>query len=186
MTAFRLVLRSLCHYWRTTAAVLLGGIAATAAGAPALARQGSLELQTGGDTKRVGRVQVYGVDDRLWKLTEHGAVAPPAGREILLNRRVAEQLGLGSSTLVAVDTNQEVTLTVELPAAIPRDALLGAPGAEGAAKLLTETLSRSVTLRDIDLRLRKHSDRGYFALESDRQILEDALARAAECAADAL
>lgn len=231
--------------------------------APAISLMGSLEHADGTILHRVGRVQVYGVDERLWSLLERGAVAVPAGRDILVNRRVAEQLAIASTS-----GGDSVTLTIELPADIPRDALLGERDAAtreigftirevlddalGAARFdlnpsqqlplvafvpldtlqdsldlaesapsrrnptgmparvnslfveqkpsdtasstapadsaaqLTATLAKSITLADIDLRIRQLPERGYFALESDRQILEDSLARTAEQIAEGL
>jgi hypothetical protein len=91
--------------------------------APAIVLAGSLsrESKTPGEhtrsVTRAGHVDIYAVDDRFWNLTAHGPLALPAGTSIVLNTRSAEALGAG--------VGDEVSLIVELPAAIPRDALLG-------------------------------------------------------------
>ena len=100
--------------------------------APALVLTGGLEhredaseegrVQTA-SARRVGNVNIYGIDQRTWNLLDHGDVARPVagdGNEpggIVINERVADQL--------AVKPGQSVKLLIELPAAIPRDSLLG-------------------------------------------------------------
>ncbi|MFQ5732542.1 MAG: ABC transporter permease [Planctomycetaceae bacterium] len=96
-----------------------------AAIAPALVLTGGLKHRenVAGDaiddvtSRRIGKVNVYGLDERAWKLTEHGDVAVPADEGVVLNRRVATQLD--------VVVGESITLWIELPAAIPRDSLLG-------------------------------------------------------------
>ncbi len=86
--------------------------------APALMMPGTIEFQLpNGDKRRAGNVNVTGCDELLWNLLEHGSITPPASGEIVLNQRVAEDLG--------VAVGDEVTLIVEVPSSIPRDALLG-------------------------------------------------------------
>jgi len=83
--------------------------------APAIIVAGS--VQTGHakfqGSRRAGHVEVYGVDAAFWKLAE--VEAPPTGMAI--SRRLAEQLQL--------KVGDKVSLVVEIPATIPRDALLG-------------------------------------------------------------
>lgn len=86
--------------------------------APVLMLPGTIEFEVKpGEKRRAGQVNIYGGDDRLWGLLEHGEVKLPESGDIVLNQRVAEQLG--------VKVGDEVSLVVELPSAIPRDALLG-------------------------------------------------------------
>jgi len=103
------------------------------AAAPALVLTGGLEHDTApqtGETKvgditpanrktsrRMGNVTVYGIDERLWTLTEHGSADVPENDAVVLNRRVADQLN--------VQRGETVTLSIELPATVPRDSLLG-------------------------------------------------------------
>jgi putative ABC transport system permease protein len=88
------------------------------AAAPALVLTGGFEhKQSAQSSRRVGNVNVYGAGPELWKLVDHGDAAVPAGDEVILNRRVAEQLD--------AKAGDKVTLWIELPAAIPRDSLLG-------------------------------------------------------------
>lgn len=96
--------------------------------APAIVMPGALTRQTAADsahsperTARAGGIQVYGVEDRFWSLTrassQVGLSSPPTGNQVVLNRRTADQLG--------ARVGDEVSLTLEIPASIPRDALLG-------------------------------------------------------------
>ncbi len=92
--------------------------------APLMMIRGSLE--TGGADAigertglRVGGVMVYGIDDRFWKLTQHGALEPPQPGEVVLSEGVAAQLGR------AVQAGEDVRLWMEMPNFIPRDTLLG-------------------------------------------------------------
>lgn len=87
------------------------------AAAPALLMQGSLQRETGTATRRVNEVNVYGIDERLWSLTEHGEVSAPTGDRVILSRRAADQLN--------VTPGDALTLWVELPSSVPRDSLLG-------------------------------------------------------------
>lgn len=91
--------------------------------APAIVLTGSLsrEYQTPNkntrSVARAGHVDIYAVNESFWKMTAHGPVALPEETSIVLNSQSAEALGAG--------VGDEVSLIVELPAAIPRDALLG-------------------------------------------------------------
>ena len=105
-----------------------------AAIAPAIAMKGALErsVETSNGatgTQRVvraGQVNVYGADERLWELLEHGAVELPGDGEIVLNRRAADQLATeGPDGPRPVRPGDQVTVWIELPSSIPRDTLLG-------------------------------------------------------------
>lgn len=87
---------------------------------PLLLMQGTIEYRP--DTAdappvRAGKIQVYGVEEPFWDLLSHADLTAPADDEIVVSQRVAEQLGLA--------VGDEISLIVEIPAAIPRDALLG-------------------------------------------------------------
>lgn len=94
-----------------------------ATAAPALVLTGSLEFSDRGEsdeddtTHRASGVSVFGLDERLWELLEHGDIAVPADDAVALSERLAEQL--------SVSPGDDVSLWVELPSAIPRDSLLG-------------------------------------------------------------
>ncbi|MCH7987592.1 MAG: ABC transporter permease [Planctomycetes bacterium] len=96
--------------------------------APALVMQGGLEhsseseSETEGENvseqiRRVGKVNVYGLDQRLWQMTDHGTLEVPQDNEVILSSRVGEQL--------KVVEGDSLTLWIELPATVPRDSLLG-------------------------------------------------------------
>lgn len=88
--------------------------------APAIVLPASVERtveSSRANLTRAGNVTVYGLDDRLWNLTEHGTLQYPSDEEVILNARLARQL--------EAKTGDRVTLLVELPSAIPRDSLLG-------------------------------------------------------------
>ncbi len=98
--------------------------------APALVFVGGLEHQRAdGGRRRVGQVNVYGVDERAWELIDHGDHKLPTGDEILLGSQTAEALG--------GDVRGNVTLWLELPASVPRDTLLGQRDNETAELTLT-------------------------------------------------
>lgn len=83
--------------------------------APSIIVTGS--VQTGHakseDSRRAGHVEVYGVDASFWKMA---GVEPPA-EGMAISRRLADQLQL--------KIGDKASLVVEIPATIPRDALLG-------------------------------------------------------------
>lgn len=198
------------------------------------------------EVTRAGKVNLFGVDDRFWNLTEHAAYSPPSESEIVLSQRVADDL--------SAREGDDVSLWLEIPSTVPRESLLGKreagtlqltlkvkailPEALGLGRLglrpnqqlplnafvnlkalqealklnavrpsfrdrtgaparvntlfvaarteqtrsitggehLTAMLSSALQLRDLDLRIVDHEARGYFALESERMILEDAVA----------
>ncbi len=94
-----------------------------AAVAPAIAIPGAVEFSQQSDSsdapriRRAGQVNIYGIDERFWDLTDHGGVEPPSESEVVINSRLADELD--------VSAGDEVTLWIELPSSIPRDALLG-------------------------------------------------------------
>ena len=56
-------------------------------------------LATHDDTsRRAGGVQVFGTDQRLWALLEHGEIAVPRGQDVVLNTRLASHLGVHAGT----------------------------------------------------------------------------------------
>ena len=103
--------------------------------APALVMVGAIErkLQTKDEDSntqsqyaRAGQVHVYGLNQGLWGLTNHGDVPRPTGKQIIISGRLAEQLGQTEAGInKPLEVGDEVTLWIELPASIPRDTLLG-------------------------------------------------------------
>ncbi len=92
--------------------------------APVLLMKGTLEWQAKGATLRANRLKIYGVEARLWELTQHGDIPVPVDRGVVLNNRVARQfVGEDGDPQMLVD--KTMSLVVELPSAIPRDTLLG-------------------------------------------------------------
>ena len=68
--------------------------------------------------RRAGGINLYGVDDRFWKLVSADRkAADQKNTPLVINRRLAEQLG--------AEVGKEVSFSLDIPAAIPRDALLG-------------------------------------------------------------
>lgn len=211
---------------------------------------------------RAGGVTVYGVDGRFWELLQRDAsLTVPEGNQVVLNQRTAEQLH--------ASVGDEVSLVIEIPPSIPRDALLGdrdetttelvlqvsgiaadatslgrfgvnpsqqsplnayvslatlqrqlglaevlptrrnpnakparvnalffgrprdpsqplAAGLTGdaltpaTAERITELLDEQLTLADLGLKVAPHADHGYFSLESEQMLLEEAVASAGE------
>ncbi|MCA9014802.1 MAG: ABC transporter permease, partial [Planctomycetaceae bacterium] len=99
--------------------------------APALLMRGSLEKNSADQHLRVGQVNIFGTDERLWSLLEHGDQKAPTDNEAILNARVAEQLQAA--------VGDEITLWIELPSAIPRDSLLGEREEQSVEITLTVT-----------------------------------------------
>lgn len=66
--------------------------------------------------RRLGRIEVYGLDRAGWELLSPGGLPRPESEQVLLNARAAEALN--------VRVGDEVTLWIELPSTIPRDLLL--------------------------------------------------------------
>ena len=94
--------------------------------APALVLQATLERATSGteadgdstnELQRAGKVKLYAVDERFWKLFAPDTQPEIEPGQVILNRRVAQQLGAAAG--------ETITVRVEQPSAIPRDTLLG-------------------------------------------------------------
>lgn len=92
--------------------------------APAILVQGSAEHNDASSVEgvhatslRASQIQVVGCDDRLWEMLDTGSIDAPELGEVILNRRVADQ--------IQVNPGDEISLVVEIPASIPRDSLLG-------------------------------------------------------------
>lgn len=66
---------------------------------------------------RAGKVNLFGVDERFWKLTEHGEFEVPVESEIVLSDRLARQLH--------VQAGDDVAIWLEIPSSLPRESLLG-------------------------------------------------------------
>ena len=220
--------------------------------APALALRAGLSAGEGDATRRVGSVNLFGTDERLWGLLETADVGRPGPGEVVLNGRVAE--GLNAAV------GDEVTISVEIPSAVPRGNLLAdrddstatvplkvaavLPDDAGASRFdlnpaqqippvafaelgtlrdvlglspvrpsrrnpegragrvnavfvsrsdastdadaaltLTQKTRAGLTLDDLRAKLVRNETRGTLSLESDRMILEPALAEAAKRAA---
>jgi putative ABC transport system permease protein len=81
---------------------------------PIFVMRGLVSNQASG--RRASRVQVYGIDDRFWRF--HGiSMQGPSGREALINRTLAKDLGASAGSTVLV--------RVERPSAIPLETLHG-------------------------------------------------------------
>ena len=94
---------------------------------PVIVMQGVVTEPAGG--RRRSRVLVYGVDDRFWRFHASAGALGPDGREALLSRPLAADIGAaaGSSVLVRV----------ERPSAIPIESLHGRKDNLGRTMRLT-------------------------------------------------
>lgn len=105
--------------------------------------------------RRAGNLQVFGVDRRFWRLTRPGAIKAPMNNEVVLNRRLADELG--------VDVGANVSLLVEIPPSIPRDSLLG---------------ERNETVAELPVRVKAIADdeltQGRFGLNPSQQLPRNA------------
>lgn len=97
--------------------------------APALVFPASLERHAAkaGRRSRAAGVNLYGGDERLWSLLDSSGVAPPTESGVVMNARLAQELGASAG--------DDVTVWVELPATIPRDSLLGGKEEQSSQEL---------------------------------------------------
>ena len=94
--------------------------------APLLVMQGSfVRSDEEGGRHRAGSVTVYGVDERVWGLLDHGGVPVPEGTAVVLNSRIAGEDELGAAV------GDALSLFLEVPKTIPGESLFGKR--EGAA-----------------------------------------------------
>ena len=94
---------------------------------PIVVLQGVVSDQASG--RRASRVQVYGVDDRFWRFHDLSGVAGPSGREALINRTLARDIGAAAG--------RTVLLRVERPTSIPIESLHGRKDSIGRTIRLT-------------------------------------------------
>ena len=122
------------------------GHAARVAAAPVIAVTGVVAEE--GSGRRASKVRVFGVDDRFWTLHGRPITGPP-GREALISRALADELGAAPSSTLLV--------TVQRPAAIPSSSLFGR----------RDDLAR--TVRVSVAAVLEAEDAGEFALEAQQQ-----------------
>jgi ABC-type lipoprotein release transport system permease subunit len=97
--------------------------------APAILLTGAVESNEGDSHRRAADVEVVACDGRLWKFLRHGDLDPPQENTVILSGRTADQL--------QAEIGDQVSLLVEIPQSIPRDALLGDREQTVAELLLT-------------------------------------------------
>ncbi len=90
--------------------------------APAILVTGTIRYERPGEKKEgkisvAGRVNLIGCDERLWGLLRGNNESLPDENGIVLNQRVAQQLG--------VEVGEQVSLYVKVPSTIPQESLLG-------------------------------------------------------------
>src|SRR2546426_4394327 len=95
--------------------------------APLVVMQGLVTAQASG--RRASRVAVYGVDDRFWRFHQVSGVRGPEGREALLSRALAADIGASPGASIVV--------RVERPSAIPIESLHGRKDNLGRSLRLT-------------------------------------------------
>ena len=95
--------------------------------APLIVLQGAVSDPAGG--RRVSQVSIYGVDARFWTFHHIAGRSGPAGRDALLSRALAADLGVASGAAVLV--------RLERPTAIPMDSLHGRKEDPGRTLRLT-------------------------------------------------
>jgi putative ABC transport system permease protein len=94
---------------------------------PLIVLQGLVTDQASG--RRASRVQVYGVDDRFWRFHHVSTVTGPSGRDALINRTLADEIGAAPGRTVVV--------RVERPSSIPIESLHGRKDNVGRSVRLT-------------------------------------------------
>ena len=104
------------------------GFASSFSGAaPLVVMQGLVTDQASG--RRASRVAVYGVDDRFWRFHQVGGVHGPEGREALVSRALASDIGAAAG--------RDIVVRVERPSAIPIESLHGRKDSLGRSLRLT-------------------------------------------------
>jgi len=83
--------------------------------APIVVLPGMVTDQSSG--RRTSNVQVYGVDDRFWRFHGIAGVNGPSGRDALVNRTLARDIGAA--------VGRSILLRVERPSSIPIESLQG-------------------------------------------------------------
>jgi putative ABC transport system permease protein len=120
--------------------------------APLVAVDGVVSQQSSG--RRASRVQVYGVDDRFWAFHGLGARGPD-GRDALLSRALASDLG------AAVESS--VLVRVERPSAIPIESVHGRKDDAGRTlRLNVRAILGAAELGDFSLRPQQGDVRAIF------------------------
>ncbi|MCA9078310.1 MAG: FtsX-like permease family protein [Planctomycetaceae bacterium] len=98
--------------------------------APAITLTGSAAHERDDLRQRASGVATYGIDERFWSMMQT-TEALPTEDKVFLNRRLADELG--------ATVGDEISLIVEIPAAIPRDSLLGDRNETDTELVLTVT-----------------------------------------------
>jgi ABC-type lipoprotein release transport system permease subunit len=86
-----------------------------AAVAPLISVQGVVTVQESG--RRVGRVRVYGVDDRFWRFHGQSPIARVGERDVLVNEALAKEID--------ARTDAAILVRVQRPSAMPLESLQG-------------------------------------------------------------
>jgi putative ABC transport system permease protein len=121
----------------------LAADAAPVSAAPLIAVEGVVTDQASG--RRASRVQVYGVDDRFWRFHGVTAVRGPEGREALISRALASDIGAAAGGTVLV--------RLERPSAIPIESLHGRKEDAGRSlRLEVRAIVAAADLGDFSLR----------------------------------
>ena len=106
------------RFFREELAVELEASPQAASVAPAILMQGTVERTSDDNqTQRASQIQIVGTNETFWTMLEAGQTANPDEGEVVLNRRVADQ--------VQAEVDDEISILIEIPASIPRDSLLG-------------------------------------------------------------
>ena len=132
--------------------------------APLIVTQGFVTAQESG--RRVGRVFVYGVDERFWRFHDVDMLPGPDDADVLLSPALAEEL--------EVVEGQPVLVRVQRPSAVPLESLHGRKDDLGRTMRLTmrQVLSRE-DLGEFSLRPQQGDVRAVFvSLERLQRDLE--------------
>ncbi|MBI2834537.1 MAG: FtsX-like permease family protein [Acidobacteria bacterium] len=120
---------------------------------PVIVVQGVVSDETSG--RRASRVQVYGVDDRFWRFHRVAGRRGPEGRDALLSRTLASEIG--------ARPGRSVLVRVERPSAIPGDSLHGRKEDRGRTLRLTvRGIAGPADLGDFSLRPQQGNVRAVF------------------------
>jgi ABC-type lipoprotein release transport system permease subunit len=121
--------------------------------APLIGVEGVVSHQASG--RRASHVQVYGVDDRFWRFHGVASRGGPEGRDALLSRTLAADLGATAESVVLV--------RLERPSAVPIESLHGRKDDAGrTVRLNVQAIVGAADVGDFSLRPQQGDVRAIF------------------------
>jgi ABC-type lipoprotein release transport system permease subunit len=135
--------------------------------APLVAMQGLVTEQ--GSGRRASRVAVYGVDDRFWRFHQVANVRGPSGRDALVSRALAADIGAAAGS--------DIVVRLERPSSIPIESLHGRKDNVGRSlRLRVQSIVAPENLGDFSLQPSQGTVRAVFVplkrLQQDLEVTD--------------